>query len=144
MKINYGEVVNLMREFQRSSYLFKRTGGVHSAALCRREEIEIFAEDIGRHNAIDKVFGESLLKDIQTEDKVALTSGRISSEIVIKVLRRGVPILISLGAPTDLAVSLAEKMRITVIGFARGRRMNVYTHGFRISEKVTGHLIKSC
>jgi len=135
IRISYKQVTDSMRQFQEKSSLFKKTGGVHSAALCNLGEIEIFTEDIGRHNAIDKIFGQCLLKGISTEDKVILTSGRISSEILIKVAKGKIPIIISRAAPTDLAVGLAEKMRVTLIGFVRGKRMNIYTHSFRINSR---------
>jgi FdhD protein len=132
VQINYGQIIDLMRAFQAKSSLFKKTGGVHSAALSSPHEIEIFAEDIGRHNAIDKIFGECFLKNVSPRNKIILTSGRISSEIVIKVAKRKIPIIISRAAPTDLAVRLAEKMRLSIIGFARGKRMNIYSHNFRV------------
>lgn len=135
IQISYKQVTDLMRQFQEKSSLFKKTGGVHSAALSDLGEIEIFTEDIGRHNAIDKIFGQCLLKGISTEDKVILTSGRISSEILIKVAKGKIPIIISRAAPTDLAVGLAEKMRVTLIGFVRGKRMNIYTHSLRINSR---------
>jgi len=131
-QIGYKQVIDLMKEFQEKSALFKKTGGVHSAALCNLNEIEIFTEDIGRHNAIDKILGECLMKKISTENKVISTSGRISSEILIKVTKRKIPIIISRAAPTDLAVELAEKMRVTLIGFVRGKRMNIYSQPFRV------------
>ncbi len=135
IQISYKQVTDLMRQFQEKSSLFKKTGGVHSAALCNLGEIEIFTEDIGRHNAIDKIFGQCLSKGISTEDKVILTSGRISSEILIKVAKGKIPIIISRAAPTDLAVGLAEKMRVTLIGFVRGKRMNIYTHSLKINSR---------
>lgn len=135
IQISYKQVTDSMRQFQEKSSLFKKTGGVHSAALCNLGKIEIFTEDIGRHNAIDKIFGQCLLKGISTEDKVILTSGRISSEILIKVAKGKIPIIISRAAPTDLAVGLAEKMRVTLIGFVRGKRMNIYTHSLRINSR---------
>ncbi len=126
------EISNLMRELRERSLTFKNTGGVHSCGLCNQKGIEVFAEDIGRHNAVDKVFGECFIRGISTQDKVVLTSGRVSSEILIKVAKRGVPIIASRSAPTDLAVGLAEKLNLTLIGFARGHRMNIYTHNYRI------------
>lgn len=125
-------ILGLMKKFQNKSSTFKDTGGVHSCALGNQEDIEVFAEDIGRHNAVDKVFGECFLKDIPTEDKVIFTTGRISSEILIKVAKRKVPIIISRSAPTDLAIDLANNLNITLIGFARGSRINIYTHPYRI------------
>jgi FdhD protein len=126
-------VFELMDDFAQRSHVFKITGGVHSAALCTSQEIILFSEDIGRHNAIDKIFGECLLRDIPLEDRIFLTSGRVSSEIVLKVARRNIPILISKSAPTTIGVKLAREMGITLIGFVRGRKMNIYSHVWRIT-----------
>src|SRR3990172_7589678 len=132
-KISGDEVTALVREFQHHSELYKKTGGVHSAALCDNKNILVFNEDIGRHNAVDKIFGECLMKDIPTEGRVIVTSGRISSEILLKVSRRNIPIIISKSAPTDLGISLANELGITMLGFARGKRVNVYTNDWRIA-----------
>lgn len=127
VEIKPEEVLELMKEFQQKSELFKKTGGVHAAALCSPKEIILFSEDLGRHNAIDKIFGEALLSDISTEDKIILTTGRISSEILIKVAKRGVPAIVSRSAPTDLAIKIAKELGIWLVGFARGERMNIYS-----------------
>jgi FdhD protein len=132
MKISTGEVFALAKEFQHCSQVYRATGGVHSAALCDAKGILTFAEDIGRHNAIDKIFGECILKDIPTDDRIIITSGRISSEILLKTAKRNIPILISIAAPTDLAVDLASRLGVTLVGFVRGRRMNVYAEGWRV------------
>ena len=126
------EVLNLIQEFVDHSELFAATGGVHSAALCDTKAILVFSEDIGRHNAIDKVFGECVVKDIPTHDRLLITSGRVSSEILLKVAKRNIPILISKSAPTNLGVKLANDSGITLIGFVREKRMNVYTHTWRL------------
>ena len=127
------EVFTLVREFQHRSQVFKTTGGVHSAALCDTKNILVFNEDIGRHNAIDKIFGECMLTDIPTDDRIIITSGRVSSEILLKVAKRNIPILISKSAPTNLGVRLANGLGITLIGFVRGERMNVYASGWRVT-----------
>ncbi|GAI51410.1 unnamed protein product, partial [marine sediment metagenome] len=101
------EVFSLVEEFQNHSEIFISTGGVHSAALCDKKDILVFKEDIGRYNAMDKVFGECILRDIPTEEQMILTSCRISSEILLRVAKRNIPILISISAPTNLAVRLA-------------------------------------
>lgn len=126
------QVYRLMRAFQEQSEVFKSTGGVHAAALAAGDNIELFSEDIGRHNAVDKVFGQCLLDNIATGDKLLLVSGRISSEILLKTARRRIPVLVSRSAPTDSGVKLAERLGITLIGFVRGHRMNVYAHPERI------------
>ena len=126
------KIFTLAKEFQHRSQIYRATGGVHSAALCDTKSILLFSEDIGRHNAIDKIFGECILRDIPTDDRILITSGRISSEILLKVVKRNIPILISKSAPTNLGVKLANDLGVTVVGFVRGERMNVYTHGWRV------------
>jgi len=126
------QVFALVNEFQHRSQLFKVTGGVHSAALCDTGGILVFSEDIGRHNAIDKVFGECILTDITMDDRIIITSGRVSSDILLKVAKGKIPILISKSAPTNLGVRLADDLGITLIGFVRGKRMNVYTNRWRV------------
>ena len=132
--ISTHHVFSLMEEFTQRSEVFKATGGVHSAALCDTQSILVFNEDIGRHNAIDKIFGECVLKDISTDERLIITSGRISSEILLKVARRNIPIIVSKSAPTDLGVKLANDLGITLLGFARGKRVNAYTNDWRIAH----------
>jgi len=129
------EVFELVNEFQRHSQLFQATHGVHSAALCDTKNILVFNDDLGRHNAIDKIFGECILKDIPTDDRIVITTGRVPSEQLIKVAKRNVPIMISLTVPTDLGVKLAADFGITLIGSVKGKRMNVYTNKWRVVAK---------
>ena len=131
-KILASFIASLMKEFQSKSQIYRKTGGVHSAGLANDCEIVIFKEDIGRHNAIDKVLGERLLKGTKDDNLVMITSGRVSSDILIKAARGRIPIIISKSAPTDLAVRLARELGITLVGFARGSRMNVYSNEWRI------------
>jgi FdhD protein len=123
----------LMEEFDRYSRDFRRTGGVHSAALCDTEKMLVFSEDVGRHNAIDRVFGRCLLEDIPVEDLFLITSGRVSSDILMKAAVRNTPVLIARNSPTDLGIELAEKAGITLLGFVRDTSMNIYTHEWRIT-----------
>jgi len=132
IKISAHEVFDLIGEFLQHSPVYKATGGVHSAALCDTKTILIFSEDIGRHNAIDKVFGECMLNDIPTAGRLIITSGRVSSEILLKVAKRNVPLLISKAAPTNLGVRLDNDLGVTLIGFAQGKRMNLYTNEWRL------------
>lgn len=134
VKISPHEVFALVSDFQHRSQVYRATGGVHSAALCDTKSILAFNEDIGRHNAVDKIFGECILKDMPTDDRIIVTSGRISSEILLKVARRKIPIIISKSGPTSLGVKLANDLGVTLICFVRGRRMNVYTNAWRITE----------
>ncbi len=133
VKISPDEVFTLVREFQHASQLYLATHGAHSAALADRGDIVIFSEDIGRHNAVDKIFGKCLLEDISTSNRIILSSGRISSEISRKVAKRGIPILISISAPTSLGLKTADKLGITLIGSVRGKKMTVYTNDWRVS-----------
>ena len=123
----------IFSDFQARSELYRLTGCIHSAALSDSKVILCFAEDIGRHNAVDKVIGYALLENIPFSGKILLASGRISSEISSKCSRWGIPILATRTAPTNLAVEIAEKRGITVVGFMRGNRFNVYTHPERIT-----------
>jgi len=132
IKISVDEVFTLVNEFQHGSKVYLATHGVHSAALCDRKSILVFNEDIGRHNAIDKIFGKCLLEDIPTDDRVIITSGRISSEILHKVAKRSIPIIISIAVPTNQGIRIADNLGITLIGSVRGKRMNVYTNDWRI------------
>lgn len=127
------DVFNLLDKFNRSSELFKTTGGVHSAALAEGNDILVFKDDLGRHNAIDKVFGECILRDIPTEDRILISSGRAPSEMVLKAARGKVPVLVSVGSTTDLGIRLADNLGVTLVGFARGKGMTIYTHGRRIA-----------
>ena len=135
--VSVDEVLALALVFQHASPVYRETHGVHSAALCRGSQILVHAEDIGRHNAVDKVFGRCLLQDISTDDSLLITSGRVSSEIAHKAVKKGVPILISISAPTNMAVQIADKMGITLIASVRGGKMDVYTNAWRISRQTT-------
>ncbi len=132
LKVTPEEVLALSRRFQTASELYKSTHGVHSAALCDTREVLFFAEDIGRHNAVDKVLGRCLLEGIPVVDRILVTSGRISSEILFKAAGSGIPVLVSKSAPTDMGVELALELGITLIGFVRGGGMNVYAGQERI------------
>jgi FdhD protein len=120
-------------EFQNRSLSYKDTGCIHSAAISDGESIVAFAEDIGRHNAVDKVIGASIIGDFNLAGSVLLLSGRLSSEIGSKCARWSIPVVASRTAPTSLSVEIAEKAGITMVGFLRGTRFNVYTHPERIS-----------
>ena len=100
--------------------------------MAKGEEILILHEDFGRHYTLDKIHGQCFLEGISRDDKMIIYSGRISTEIVLKVARMGVPVLISRSAPTDRALQLAEKLNITVLGFVRGKRLTIYTGQERV------------
>ncbi|WP_339227064.1 formate dehydrogenase accessory sulfurtransferase FdhD [Oceanobacillus sp. FSL K6-2867] len=134
LSITVDQCFHLMKELQTNSEQFIRTGGVHNAALATCDDILTIRTDIGRHNALDKIYGHIIDEKIRVADKLIVFSGRISSEVLLKISKIGVGILLSKSAPTDLGLQLADDLGITVIGFARGNKMNVYTHADRIID----------
>lgn len=126
---------SLMRQLEESAETFRKTGGVHNAALCSADGFFLPRMDIGRHNALDKIYGHCLRNDIDVRDKVIAFSGRISSEILLKVAKIGCAVILSKSAPTELALELAEELGITAVGFVRGESFNLYTHPERIVER---------
>ena len=133
LKISSSLVYSLISEMQERANFFKLTGGVHSCALADKSgSIILFSEDISRYNTIDKILGEAFVDDITTEDKIIVTSCRITSGILRKIIFGKLSIVISRAAPTDLAIKLAKRVGITLVGFVRGERMNIYTYSERI------------
>ena len=126
------ECFHLMTSLQQSSTTFRQTGGVHNTALCDRNNILLSRMDIGRHNALDKIYGHCLRNNISVQGKIIAFSGRISSEILLKVSKIGCEIVLSKSAPTKLALQLAHDLGITVVGFIRNGSCNIYTHPERI------------
>lgn len=131
-KFSITTIINVMKEMVRQSKIFKKTGGIHSSALAREGKIVLFREDVGRHNAVDKILGECFLSDIPLNDAILLTSGRITSEITRKAGVVGIPIIASKSAPSSLSIKMAREIGVTLIGFVRGKRMNIYTGEWRI------------
>ncbi|CAM2363269.1 formate dehydrogenase accessory sulfurtransferase FdhD [Listeria seeligeri] len=128
------EIFHLMEKFEDNSATFHQTGGVHNAALCDSAEIIYSRMDIGRHNALDKIYGSALQDGTKTENKAIIFSGRISSEILVKTAKLGCGIILSRSAPTELAINMAEELQITTVGFIRGDRLNVYSGFERITK----------
>jgi FdhD protein len=126
------QIIANMRLLSARSDIHCLTGGVHNAALCSTNDMICLYSDIGRHNALDRIFGACLIDHIDTHDTALVFSGRISSEMVIKAAKIGSPILLSKSAPTELALQLAEELGITTVGFIRGEAFNVYTYPERI------------
>ncbi|MFC1890067.1 formate dehydrogenase accessory sulfurtransferase FdhD [Thermodesulfobacteriota bacterium] len=139
LRISSGQILNPNRIFalfdalNERSLLYRKTRCVHNVALCTNEEVLIFREDIGRHNALDKICGESLRKGLDTGDKVIVTTGRVTSEIVIKVGRMGIPIILSRSSPSSQALSLADSAGITIVGRIRRGKFTVFSHPERIA-----------
>jgi formate dehydrogenase accessory protein FdhD len=112
---------------------FRKTGAVHIAALYSATgELMTFSEDVGRHNAADKVIGTGALKESDFSKCFLASSGRLTGDIVLKAARMRIPIVASMAAVVDSGIDVAQRTGITLIGFVRGKRMNVYTHAERI------------
>jgi len=112
--------------------LYRKVGGVHTSALSDGEKVIVSAEDIGRHNTLDKIAGLCLMQDIHPKRRILVTTGRISSEMLQKAARIGASIVISRTAPSSLSVQMAQQLGVTLIGYARRDRFNVYAHAERI------------
>lgn len=132
VQITTDDCFSLMLAMQDSAKLFKKTGGVHNAALCNADGLILSRMDIGRHNTLDKIYGYCLRNHINMQDKIIVFSGRISSEILLKVSKIGCAIVLSKSAPTELALQLAEQLGITTVGFIGKSTLNIYTHPQRI------------
>lgn len=133
-------VVPMMRALYASAEMYRRSRGIHAAALAdpdfaEGESLLIAAEDVGRHNAVDKIQGEALLRGIRTKDRVLLSTGRISSEMLRKGARMLAPFIVSRTSPTELAVEMAKRLGITLIGYVRNQAFNVYSHAERIDYR---------
>jgi FdhD protein len=129
-------VTSLPDALRRSQAVFDRTGGLHAAGLFDVDGALIASrEDVGRHNAVDKLIGSQLLEGrLPISDGVLMVSGRASFEIVQKAATAGVPIICAVSAPSSLAVDAARRFGLTLVGFLRGERFNIYTHPERIRE----------
>ena len=126
------QLSTLLIEMQRRGTLYARSRGVHTSALSDGEHIVVLAEDVGRHNTIDKLRGACLIEGIDPHGMILLCTGRISSEMINKAARMGCPIVASRTSPTSLSVQLAHEWNITLAGYVRRDSMNVYAHPERL------------
>lgn len=133
LAVTPAQISKLMRDLQKGAEVYRTAGGIHTSALSDGKRLLVVAEDVGRHNTLDKIRGECIYHHIPTKDRIILTTGRVSSEMVNKALGMEVPVVASRTSPTDLAIRLAESWGMTVIGYVRGEKMNVYTHPERIA-----------
>lgn len=132
-KFDSGVILNSLKYLDKASEEWKLTGGTHSASLISGTGGFLFGfEDVGRHNAIDKVIGRTLISEQSFSDKFVLFSGRLSSGIVLKAARVGIPLIVSNTAPFFRAIKLAEKLNLALIGFARQKEFTVYSNFWRI------------
>lgn len=130
MRVSVDRIFKLIDEFNAPSELFSQTGCVHKAMLvCEKT---LICEDVGRHNAIDKVIGMARLEHLSLQDSILIVSGRLSMEMVIKAAMSDIPMVISRAATTHLGIKSAQLLGVSLVGFARGDTLNLYTHTSRI------------
>jgi FdhD protein len=121
------QLLALMKTMLQNAGLYNLSGGIHTSALCDNTGILLTGEDIGRHNTLDKIMGESMLRKITTRDKILITSGRVSSEMLRKAAKMQTPFVASLTSPTDRAVIAARELEICLVGYVRGNHATVYS-----------------
>ena len=126
VRVRPGQITARMKDLFAAAVHYRQSRGIHGAALTDGETLLAVAEDVGRHNAVDKLKGEALLCEMPTEDRILLSTGRVSSEMLLKAARMGVPIVASRTSPTEMAVALAEQLNITVCGYVRADSLNIY------------------
>ena len=126
LRVRPAQLAERMKDLFTAAVHYRRSRGIHGAALSDGERLLVVAEDVGRHNAVDKIKGEALLRGIPTEDRILLSTGRVSSEMLLKAARMSVPLVASRTSPTEMAVALAEQLNITVCGYVRGDSLNLY------------------
>jgi len=136
LRVSAGELYRWMAELAEKSVDYKDRGGYHSCGLVVAGQLRVVREDIGRHNAVDKVFGHAWLAGIDLSKTVLMASGRISYEMVVKVAKSRVPIVGSRSAATDLAAEIAERLGISLAGYIRGGKVVLYTHPERVEGGV--------
>ncbi|MGB8991115.1 MAG: formate dehydrogenase accessory sulfurtransferase FdhD [Desulfobaccales bacterium] len=133
LKVTAASLLHLMGRMYQEQTVFQETGGTHGVALASPDGAWfLLAEDVGRHNAMDKVIGRALFQRRDLSRMVALLSGRISFEMALKAVRARIPFLAAVSAPTSMALNLAQELNLTLVGFARDPRLNIYTHPHRL------------
>jgi FdhD protein len=129
LRVSPARLFERMKDLYLQAVGYRASRGIHGAALADPDRILFMAEDVGRHNAVDKVAGEALLKGVATRDRILLNTGRVSSEMLLKGARLGCPLVVSRTSPTEMAVSLAEQLGVTVVGYLRQDGFNLYAGG---------------
>jgi FdhD protein len=128
------EILSLMKQMQDQMGLYRVSGGVHGSALADTKRLLVVSEDIGRHNTLDKIQGECLLRGLSTKDRLLLSTGRVSSEMLLKAAKMQVPVVVSRTSPTGRSIELAGELGIAVVGYARAGRLTVYSHPERLGR----------
>ena len=133
VKFSAENILNAFKSLHSASKVFKKSGGTHAAALFTRDgKLKFCIEDVGRHNAVDKVIGKGLIEGVNFSSSFMVSTGRLSADMVIKCARAGIPLVASKAAPLESGVLAAEMSGLTLVGFVRGSRMNVYTRPRRV------------
>lgn len=138
--IKQSEIYSALEALTHYNDTYKKAGAVHGCAVCTANEVLSFVEDVGRHNAVDTLAGELWLNQETGEDKIFYTTGRLTSEMVIKVAQMGIPTLLSRSGVTQMGLDLAQQFGITTIARAKGLRFQVFTGADKIDFDVKGHL----
>ena len=126
VRVQQSVVYDLLDALRHYNEIYKRAGAVHGCGLCRGNDIRFFVEDVGRHNAADAIAGHMWLEDIAGDDKIFYTTGRLTSEIVMKVAQMGIPVLLSRSGVTHMGLEMAQQLGVTMIARAKGRHFLVY------------------
>ncbi|CAH6800572.1 Sulfur carrier protein FdhD [Vibrio chagasii] len=137
-KIKQSEIYTALEALTHYNDTYKKAGAVHGCAVCKDDQVLSFVEDVGRHNAVDTLAGEMWLNKEDGEDKIFYTTGRLTSEMVIKVAQMGIPVLLSRSGVTQMGLDLAQKFGITTIARAKGLRFQVFTGADKIDFDVKG------
>jgi FdhD protein len=135
LRVTAVQLAALMKRMHLGAELYQQARGIHTAALAGENGILLQVEDVGRHNCLDKLRGAAMMAGLATKDRILLTSGRVSSEMINKARRLETPIVCSRTSPTNLSVALADAWNITVVGYLRQNRMRIYTHAGRILDE---------
>lgn len=135
LRVTPAQITGLMQRLHEHAELYQAARGVHTSILGNGEDVLLVAEDVGRHNTIDRLWGKAMKQGIDTRGRILLASGRISSEMLNKAARMQVPVVVSRTSPTSLSVDLADAWNITVVGYTRRDRFRVYTVPERIVEE---------
>ncbi|MCE5335069.1 MAG: formate dehydrogenase accessory sulfurtransferase FdhD [Desulfobacteraceae bacterium] len=132
LRVAPGDILDRVEDLKRLSETYRRTHGVHNTILATPDRVLLFRDDIGRHNAVDMIVGHVFLNRIPLDDKMLITTGRLTSEMLIKAAKVKIPVLVSRNTATSLAVELADSLGITLIGYARAGKFTVYSGQERI------------
>lgn len=129
LRVSPARLFERMKDLYLGAVGYRSSRGIHGAALADPDRLLFLAEDVGRHNAVDKVVGEALLTGVSTRDRILLSTGRVSSEMLLKGARLGAPLVVSRTSPTEMAIGLAEQLGLTVVGYLRHDAFNLYAGG---------------